>query len=294
MATTKAPGPITLQPGDRMAIVAGSGRLPVHVAESLAARGTPPFVVMMAGEADQDLSSYDHTTLALEAIAELGGVLRRAGATHVVFAGGISRRPKVSAMRPSLSLLRFLPRVLAGLARGDDGALRTLAATLEAQGFKVVGAHRIAPDLLAAEGPMTAARPGRSDWRDLDAAAEAARAIGALDIGQAAVASGVRAIALEGIEGTDGLLERVRQMRSHGRLAGKAGGALVKCAKPSQELRMDLPSIGPATVAAVHAAGLAGIGVEADRSLVLESASVIAEADRLGVFIVGLPAKGGA
>jgi DUF1009 family protein len=273
-------------------IVAGSGRLPIHLAESLAASGHAPFVVTIAGETDAAFSPFEREELAIEDVAGLGQLLKRHDVTHAVLAGGIARRPKLIALKPSLALLRFLPRVIAGLAGGDDGALRAIASGLESVGIKVVGAHEIAPDLLATKGPMTTAVPKRTDWRDLDAAARAARAIGALDIGQAAVAIGGRAIALEGIEGTDGLLERVRDLRSHGRLAGKKRGALVKCAKPGQELRADLPSIGPATVTAAHAAGLAGIGVEAERSLVLDLAGVIAEADRLGLFVVGLPPEG--
>jgi DUF1009 family protein len=289
MTATEGRGRFQLQSGDRIAIVAGSGRLPLDVAESLTAHGFRPFVVMAAGEASPELASYEHEELTIENFAGLAPLLKRRGMTHVVFAGGISRRPKLTALKPSLTLLKFLPRVLAGLANGDDGMLRALAAAIEALGVKVVGAHQIAPDLLASEGPMASVAPQKSDWRDLEAAAEAARAIGALDVGQAAVAIGGRAIALEDVEGTDGLLERVKGLRSHGRLAGKKRGVLVKCAKPGQELRMDLPSIGPGTVTAAHAAGLAGIGVEAERSLVLDLAGVIAEADRLGLFVVGLP-----
>lgn len=289
MTTAEGPGSLQLRSGDRIAIVAGSGRLPLDLAENLAAHGHRPLVVMVRGEASPGLASYDHEELTVENFAALAPLLKRQGITHAVFAGGISRRPKLSALKPSLALVKLLPRALAALAKGDDGMLRALAAAVEALGVKVVGAHQIAPDLLASEGPMTSVAPQKSDWRDIEAAAEAARAIGALDIGQAAVAIGGRAIALEGVEGTDGLLERVRALRSHGRLAGKKRGVLVKCAKPGQELRMDLPSIGPGTVTAAHAAGLAGIGVEADRSLVLDLANVIGEADRLGLFVVGLP-----
>ena len=246
-------------------------------------------MVLVRGEASPELASCDHEDLTVENFAGLAPLLKRRGITHVVFAGGISRRPKLGALKPSLALLKFLPRALAALAKGDDGMLRALAAAVEALGVKVVGAHQIAPDLLASEGPMTSTAPQKSDWRDLEAAAQAARAIGVLDIGQGAVAIGGRAIALEGVEGTDGMLERVKELRSHGRLAAKKRGVLVKCAKPGQELRMDLPSIGPDTVTMAHAAGLAGIGVEADRSLVLDMANVIGEADRLGLFVVGLP-----
>ena len=289
MTTTEGPGRLSLRPGDRMAVVAGSGRLPVDLAESLAAHGHKPFVVMVQGEASADLASFDHEELALENFAGLGSLLKRQGVTHAVFAGGIGRRPRLSALKPSLALLRFLPRVLVSFAKGDDGALRALAGTLESFGVSVVGAHEIAPDLLASEGPIAGVSPQKSDWRDIEAAAAAARAIGALDIGQAAVAIGGRAIALEGIEGTDGLLERVKALRGHGRIAGQTRGVLVKCAKPGQELRLDLPTIGPATVTAAHAAGLAGIAVEAERSLVLDLAGVIEAADRLGLFVVGLP-----
>jgi len=289
MTATEGSGSLQFRSGDRIAVVAGSGRLPVDVAETLSARGQRPFVVMVEGEASRELASYDHEELPVESFAGLAPLLKRRGITHAVFAGGISRRPKLTALKPSFALVKLLPRALAAFSKGDDGLLRALATAVEALGVKVVGAHQIAPDLLASEGPMTATAPRKSDWADIEAAAEAARAIGALDIGQGAVAIGGRVIALEGVEGTDGMLERVRGLRSHGLLAGKKRGVLVKCAKPGQELRMDMPSIGPATVIAAHAAGLAGIGVEAERSLVLDLANVIAEADRLGVFVVGLP-----
>ena len=110
---------------------------------------------------------------------------------------------------------------------------------------------------------------------------------------QAAVAVGGRAIALEGIEGTDGLLERVKALRGHGRIAGKKRGVLVKCAKPGQELRADLPTIGLATVEAAHEAGLAGIGIEAGRSFILDHDTTIARADALGLFILGLQRDAG-
>jgi DUF1009 family protein len=188
--------------------------------------------------------------------------------------------------------LRLLPKAIAGLGRGDDGLLAIVVRTIEEEGIRVVGAHQIVPDLLAPEGPVGAERPHKADMRDVQAAYKAAHALGALDIGQGAVAIGGRVIAVEGIEGTDGLLERVRDMRGHGRLAGKGRGVLVKCAKPGQELRADLPAIGPRTVTMAHAAGLAGIGVEADHSLILEGAEVVRLADSLGVFVVGLPAGG--
>ncbi|MET2826686.1 LpxI family protein [Mesorhizobium shangrilense] len=283
---------LVLAPGDRVGIIAGGGSLPVEVAAGLAEGGHPPVIILIEGQADRqsDLSSYEHESLALEDIGALVALLRRRKISHLVLAGEIKRRPRLVDMRPSLSLLAVIPSVVMALARGDDGLLKILTRRLEARGVKVVGAHEVVPRLVATEGPLTKALPRKSDWRDIEAAYAAAKAIGALDIGQAAIAIGGRAIALEGIEGTSGLLERTKQLRGHGRLAGKTRGVLVKCAKPGQELRADLPSIGPRTVEAAHAAGLAGIAVEAGRSLVLEGPVVVERANALGLFVVGLPA----
>ena len=290
--TEAAAARLDLSPGSRVGIIAGGGSLPVEVAAGSAEQGYPPFVILMEGEADRiaELSLYEHESLALEGIGSLIPLLRRHRVTHLVLAGEIKRRPRLTQLRPSLSLLAVIPVVVAALARGDDGLLKVLARGLEARGIKVVGAHEIVPNLVAAEGVLTKAEPRKSDWRDIEAGLAAAKAIGALDIGQAAIAVGGRTIALEGIEGTAGLLDRAKLLRGHGRIAGKTRGVLVKCAKPGQELRADLPSIGPQTVAAAHAAGLAGIAIEAGRSLVLEGPATIANANALGLFIVGLPA----
>ena len=282
---------LALAPGSRVGIIAGGGNLPVEVADGLAAHGYPPFILLMEGEADREqrLRQYEHVIMALEQIGSLVSTLKRHGVTHLVLAGEIKRRPRLSDMRPSLGLLAIVPSVIAALARGDDGLLKVLTRGLEKRGIKVVGAHEVVPELTAEEGTLTAAKPTRSDWREIEAGRAAATAIGALDIGQAAIAIGGRAIALEGVEGTAGLLERTKELRHHGRMAGKTRGVLVKCAKPNQELRADLPSIGPQTVEAAHAAGLAGIAVEAGRSLILEGPATLARANALGLFIVGLP-----
>ncbi|MFD9897205.1 LpxI family protein [Mesorhizobium sp. NPDC059025] len=291
--TAEGGGRLQLPPDARVGIIAGGGRLPTDVANGLGEQGHKPFVLMVQGEAlpESALGKFEHEVLSLENIGSLVGILRRRGITHVVLAGEIRRRPRLGAMRFNLGLLAIVPLVISALARGDDGLLKVVVRGLEARGFTVVGAHQIVPDLTATEGALTRLAPSTADWKDIEAAHEAAIAIGMLDIGQGAVAVGGRAIALEGIEGTDGLLARVRELRGHGRLAGKKGGVLVKCAKPGQELRVDLPSIGLQTVEGAHAAGLAGIAVEAGRSLVLDSSAVIAKADALGLFVVGLPAK---
>lgn len=290
MTTVGTEPGLVLAPNDRVAVVAGSGRLPLDVAEGIARLGRSPFVLRVKGETDHAaFARFDGEDIALGEFARLVPLLKRHGVTHLVLAGGIQRRPRLSEIRINLTLLRHLPRVLKGLASGDNGLLSLLVGGIEREGIRVVGAHQIVPDLLAGEGVQTRARPSAADRRDIDAAFAAARAIGALDVGQGAVAIGGRAIALEGIEGTDQMLQRVAALRGHGRLAGKMGGVLAKCAKPGQELRADLPTIGPATVEAAHAAGLAGICVEAERTLVLERRRTVELADRLGLFLIGVP-----
>jgi DUF1009 family protein len=285
---------LKLGPRDRVGIVAGNGRLPLNLAQSLAASGHEPYVFMVEGEADGNsaMSSFPNERLTIGEFADLARILKARKITHVVLAGGITRRPPWKEIPITMALLMALPKVIAALARGDDGLLRILVGAIEKHGIRVVGPHELVPDLLAIPGPMTRASPLAGDRRDLDAALAAARAIGALDIGQGAVSIGGRVVALEGIEGTDGMLERVKALRGHGRLAGRQRGVLVKCAKPGQELRADMPAVGPDTVAAAHAAGLAGIGLEAGRTLVMDFAEMVERADALGLFVVGLAEAG--
>jgi DUF1009 family protein len=294
MTRTESLPRIRFETGSRVGIVAGGGKLPEAVASSLEAQDHKPFVVILEGEADPagPLGSHDHALLKLEHFAELVPLLKRNRVTHLVLAGEVKRRPKLSALRLNASLLAALPRLAIELSLGDDGLLRAILRYIERRGIRVVGAHEVVPELVAVEGCYTKAAPQASDRRDIEAARTAAEAIGALDIGQGAVAIGGRVVALEGIEGTDGLLARVGGLRGHGRLAGKARGVLVKCAKPGQEARADLPSIGPNTVEGAHAAGLAGVAVEAGHSLVLDGPTMVEKADALGLFVVGLPPKG--
>jgi DUF1009 family protein len=274
----------------RIGLIAGGGSLPAELARRLCERGEEPFVLAIAGEVPEcsAIPTNECRTIALEEIGEVIGLLKKAGVSRIVLAGTIGRRPRLRDIRWSWGLIAMLPRLVPALKRGDDGALRAVIAHLEAHGIAVVGAHELVPDLLAEAGVLTRVRPRPEDRQDIAAARAAARAIGALDIGQAAIAIGGRAVALEGIEGTDGLLERMETLRGHGRIAGQVRGVLAKFAKPIQELRADLPAIGPATVEGAARARLAGIVVEAGRSLILERERTIDAADRLGLFILAL------
>ncbi len=288
MAATAEPALLTgLTPSDRIAVIAGGGELPRELVRGLKAAGHSPFVIIVGGEDRTGLADGAYTVLELEEYGRLLPVLRSARATHLVMAGSVSRRPRLGSIRFSLGLLKLLPKIVWALGRGDDALLRAIVGHIEAAGIKVLGSHQILPDLLAPKGAITRVKPSASIEPHIAAGFRAARAIGALDIGQAAVAVGRRVVALEGVEGTAAMLARVGDLRASGRISMK-GGVLVKCAKPGQELRADLPTIGPDTVTDAHAAGLSGIAVEAGRTIILRQGDVIESADRLGLFVVGL------
>lgn len=275
----------------RIGIVAGGGVLPLQVAESAARAGNDPFIVMLDGEVEDPgrFSAFQTAHIQLEQAAALLPLLRQNKVQTVVLAGSVARRPKLRDIQWDLRILSWLPRVAKAIWQGDNVLLSALIGIFERHGMKVVGAHEIAPTLLAAEGVLTTTRPSRADQMDIEAARAGALAIGELDIGQAAVSVGGRVIALEGIEGTEGLLERVVALRAHGRLAGKTGGVLAKICKPQQDMRADLPSIGPRTVELAKRAQLAGIVVDAGRSLVLEGPELIRLANENGLFVLGFP-----
>ena len=284
----------TSEGGGRIGIVAGGGALPVAIVSTLLREGADPYVVTIDGETADDpaLAACDTIRFRVEELGLLLPAVRKAGVRRLVFAGHIGRRPRLRRIRWTWPLLKAAPRLATALASGDDRLLRTLVSIAEENGIEIVGAHQIVPSLLTPEGVLTRRGPVGSDRRDIEAASQAAALIGRLDMGQGAIAIGGRAVALEGIEGTDGLLERTAAMRDHGRLAGKKRGVLVKRCKPQQELRVDLPAIGPDTVTGALAAGLAGIAVEAGRTFILDFERTIALADEHGLFVLGLKQEG--
>lgn len=273
----------------RLAIIAGEGNLPRHVADAARAAGADPYIIALSNESDQDWSGFDTTTIGVGDMAGLARIFKSERIARVVMSGGVRRRPAFDQIHANLRFFYKLPFVLRTLmAGGDDAVLKMVIGLIEGQGATVIGAHEIAPDLLATVGPLGAVSPSKDDRRDIDRACEAAEALGRLDIGQGAVSVGGRVVALEGSEGTDSMLERVATLRAEGRISQKRKGVLVKLCKPQQDLRADLPTIGRSTVENAARAGLAGVVIEAGRSLVVERAALAETADRLGLFVCGI------
>ncbi|KQY40042.1 MULTISPECIES: LpxI family protein [Rhizobium/Agrobacterium group] len=274
---------------DRLAIIAGGGLLPLHVAEAARTHGENPFIIALANESERDWSSFDHTTLGIGNFKAISGVFRDAGIGRVVMSGAVRRRPDWRDIKPTLKSLVKIPSVLRTLlSGGDDAVLKMAIELIETNGARVIGVQDIVPELLAEIGTLGARAPGSEDQVDIEAAEAAAIALGHLDVGQGAVAVGGRVVALEGPEGTDAMLERVARLKADGRISSRRRGVLVKLCKPQQDLRADLPSIGPSTIKGAQAAGLAGIAVESGRALVLDREEMIALANEAGLFVTGV------
>jgi UDP-2,3-diacylglucosamine hydrolase len=286
--TTEIVQTVAMSAEPDIAIIAGSGMLPQLLARELVAHGKPPLIVSIENEAGgwtRDYPGFRAKTVDISSVVKR---LKALGIGRVVLAGGVNARPDWSAFRPNWLLLKNAPSIYRALRRGDDALLRMAVGLFETCGIAVVGAHEIMPDLLTQAGTPTIVQPDRHSLLEIERAHRAARELGRLDIGQGAVAVGGRVVAVEGAEGTDAMLDRVREMRMAGRISANARGVLVKAAKPAQELRADLPSIGPDTLELAARAGLAGIALETERSLVLDYALTIQRANQHGLFLRGI------
>ena len=267
-----------------LGIIAGAGQLPAQLLAACHAEHRPVFVVLLDEAADDSaFHAVPHARLRLGAVGEAVARLREAGAHELVLAGGI-KRPALSSLMPDALGAKLLARLSTKIFAGDDALLATVVGFLEEQGFRVLGADAVLSELLAPAGQLGKHAPDAQAEADIALACRTAHTLGALDIGQAVVAAEGRVLAVEAAEGTALLLKRCEAFRGEA-----ARGVLVKMKKPSQERRVDLPSIGPETIAQAHAAGLAGVAVQAAQSLILGREETIAAADRLGLFLLGVP-----
>ena len=275
--------------GGRLAIVAGSGQLPLYVAAAAREMGENPFIVRLRDDSRYDWSGFDNAVISVGDVAGLGRLLRENQVDRVVLSGAVARRPEWRGIRPTAGILIKLPSIVKTLlSGGDDAVLQMVIKIISTLGAKVIGAHEIAPGWLATTGPLGGQKPAEEDLKDIRGAAEAALALGKLDVGQGAVSVGGRIVALEGIEGTDAMLARVAALRAEGRISPRRKGVLVKLCKPQQDIRADLPTIGIETVENAKKAGLAGIAVEAGRALVLDREAMLKAADEAGIFVCGI------
>lgn len=269
-----------------LALIAGRGRLPELLAERVRQEGRGliycAFHDAPAGAVAPDI------VFRLETLGSLIRALKARQVDEVCLAGGI-RRPAFNPLRLSLASLPLVPRFLAALRKGDDGALRTLLGFFEENGMRIRAAHEVLPSLLPEAGVPTRAKPGTADRADAERGAAIVATMGAADVGQACVVARRQALAIEAMPGTDWMLASLV-----GRRDGlPEGGLLYKAPKPGQDRRVDLPAIGPETIRGAAAAGLRGVVIEAGGVMVLDLPETVAAADAAGLFLwVRAPGQG--
>lgn len=272
-----------------VALIVGGGRLPGLVAASLDRRRVAYRILALRGFADRETRRAAAASVGLLEVERILDILDGWDPRSVALIGGV-QRPPLSAVLAALPALRSGGELARLVTRGDDSLLRGVVRLLEDRGHRVSGLHELAPELLARSGVRGAHSGTDGLSRSVTLGFDVLARLSPFDIGQAAVVAGERVLAIEGPEGTDRMLGRVRPRLMERLLLRREppGGVLVKAAKKGQDLRVDLPAIGPRTVARAARAGLQGVAYGAGTVLIIDEAATIAAADRLGLFLVGV------
>jgi UDP-2,3-diacylglucosamine hydrolase len=272
-----------------LGLIAGGGELPRAVAMAARAAGRDVFVVPLVGSVTEDwINDFPHEFLSPGEPGRIINAFKGAGVGEVLLAGKVDR-PKFSELKLDAKGMLLLPKAVAAAKKGDDALLRFIVGICEDAGLKAISVAQAAPALVAGEGALGRIAPDAEHSADIERAFQIVHALGALDVGQAAVVCEGLALAVEAAEGTDAMLLRIPTLRESLRgTAAKKRGVLVKALKPLQDAKTDMPVVGVQTVKNAAAAFLAGIAVEAGAALILDKAAVAAEADRLGLFVTGI------
>ena len=268
----------------KLGIIAGGGSIPKMLIDECLKQNKDFAVMAIEGNAEKDLLSTDnnisHRWIRIGQAGSGFKFFKDEKVTEVVMIGTI-RRPGIFDIVPDIRTAAFFAKVGAK-ALGDDGLLRAVVTEIENDGMKVKGIHEVMPSLLIKEGVLTKKKPSKEHLIDIKRGVEAAFELGRLDIGQAVVVQHGLVLGVEGIEGTDELIRRCKDYRRKG-----GGGVLVKLRKPQQDMRIDLPTIGPRSIERAHESGLEGIVVHAGNGLIVDEKETIALADKYKMFIVG-------
>jgi len=283
------PDNLTPLSGETIGILAGWGRYPLAVAEEIRRRGGRTAILAIRDHADAALEPladvHGHV-----GVAEIGAAIdffRRSGARRATMAGKIhkskifARGAWIRHLPDWRGLLTFWPHFVSRRHDNrDDSLLGAIATAFDAFGVTICPATDFAPDLLAPDGLLAGPVPTARQLADVAFGWRLAKELGRLDIGQTVVVRNRAPLALEAIEGTDECIRRA------GRLCPTGGMTVVKVAKPQQDLRFDMPTIGVGTIASLAAAGATTLAIEAGRTILVDDAEVMAAAARAGISVV--------
>ena len=267
----------------KLGIIAGGGSIPKKLIEFCKKNKRDYFVLAIEGNADKNLidDSVPHQWIR---IGQAGTGFKRFHDEKVqdVIMIGTIRRPGFFDLMPDLRTTAFFAKI--GMkSLGDDGILRALVKEIESEGMAVKGVHEVLPEILVKKGVLGRHKPDNQAEADIHRGIEVALELGKLDVGQAVIVQQGLVLGVEGIEGTDELIRRCGDYRRKGE-----GGVLVKLRKPQQDMRIDLPTIGPRSVTRAKESGLRGIALHAGNGLIVDEDEVIRLADKEGLFVIGV------
>ena len=280
---------------EKIGLVAGWGSFPVAVAKSLIAQGHEVHCCAISGHADPVLKSVC-TSYRVFGMGRMGGqvrFLRSAGVTRATMAGKIFKtllfKGRFDLLRhfPDLTCFRHFYPVYISRSKDqrDDTLLNTVVQLYAAGGIEFAPATDFAPELLVKTGTLTNKKPSSAQQKDIEFGWLMAKQMGGLDVGQTVVVKEQAVMAVEAIEGTDACIRRAGEL-SHG------GFTVVKVAKPNQDMRFDVPTIGASTIQSIHDAGGKVLAVEGEKTIILNEPETIALAQRLGIIVVAVTETG--
>lgn len=292
MTTTLTSFPTGDEP-QLIGLLAGGGRFPITVARAIRRLGHSVYGVGVSGMAPDELSGLcdGYASASLLRVGKGIRLFRKAGVRTVVMAGKIEKTVLFHKFRwlrnlPDLRTIRLAWRhYRAGRNRNDDAILLAIIEEFAKDGIRFESALEYCPEILVKHGFLTKRHPSPAQWRDIKLGWQMAKEIGRLDIGQTVVVNDTAVIAVEAIEGTDAAILR------GGRLCKRGGFTVVKVAKPQQDMRFDVPTIGVKTLQSMHEAGGRVLAIEAGKTILLDEVDVVRLADKLGIAIVALKAE---
>lgn len=258
-----------------LTLLAGGGTLPALLAKAATVEGYKVQTVTFQNQPQPENIKPD-ATFNIAAIGAILAHLKETKTTHVALAGHLAK-PNILKLRPDATGLKLLPR-LQKAGFGDDALLRTLTGYLTEQGFKVLSSTQLLPMLAAPKATLSKAKPTKAQTETINTGMHALKTMGPLDIGQALVIHNGVIIGVEGVEGTDALLQRCANLRNLKR--GERGGWLIKAAKPGQTTLADLPTIGPRTLEILAQNHYAGVAVQAGKTLILDTPACLSIANK--------------
>ncbi|MDR0795180.1 MAG: UDP-2,3-diacylglucosamine diphosphatase LpxI [Tannerella sp.] len=266
----------------KLGMIAGDGMMPVEIIKHCNATGRELFVIGLEPFANEEaLKDAPHIFAKIAEAGKMIMALKKNNVHEIVLAGGI-KRPSFKEMIPDWEGLKIIAK-LAMKKMSDDNLFRVVMDQIEERGFKVVGVEEVMPEMLFSAGIYGRHKPSDEDIDDINRGITVAKALGAVDVGQAVVVQEGMVLAVEAIEGTDMMLSRAAMLKKEGKAP-----VLIKILKPGQDRRVDLPAIGLQTIKTLKRYGMKGIAVEAGNILLIEREAVIQLADREGIFILGV------